>query len=189
MDPTKLEWIARAIAGDPAARTALWREHRRLVATLLLANGGASPRARDRLEDLLQEVALRFVRNVGELAAPGRFEPWLAQIARNVAREAVRRERARPAAQLEDDAIPAIDSPPGLHLERDELLAALAALPAEYREPLALRGIEGLPQRRIAEMLGLPETTIETRLVRGRRLLRERLEASASPPVSPIPRT
>ncbi len=42
-----------------------------------------------------------------------------------------------------------------------------------YREPLLLKAVQGLSYREIGRILGLPETTVETRIARARRQLRE----------------
>ncbi len=62
------------------------------------------------------------------------------------------------------------------------LLEHAATLPETYREALLLRCVQGLSYRQIGEVLGLPETTIETRVARGRRLLRERAQAAGVGP-------
>jgi DNA-directed RNA polymerase specialized sigma24 family protein len=58
-----------------------------------------------------------------------------------------------------------------------KLRERLATLPADYAEPLLLRLVHDLSYARIAEILDLPETTVENRIVRGRRLLREQAAA------------
>jgi RNA polymerase sigma-70 factor (ECF subfamily) len=55
------------------------------------------------------------------------------------------------------------------------MLEAIASLPELYREPFVLKHAEGMSYRQIGELLGLPPDTVETRLVRARRLLREKL--------------
>jgi RNA polymerase sigma-70 factor (ECF subfamily) len=55
-------------------------------------------------------------------------------------------------------------------------------LTVAYREPLLLKAIEGLSQRQIAEVMGLSEEAVETRLARARRLLRERLAVQEGEP-------
>jgi RNA polymerase sigma-70 factor (ECF subfamily) len=63
------------------------------------------------------------------------------------------------------------------NLEVSEVvLEAIRALPALYREPFVLRHLQGWSYRQIAETMGLPVDTVETRLVRARRLLREALD-------------
>ena len=55
------------------------------------------------------------------------------------------------------------------------MLESIAALPEIYREPFVLKHMEDLSYKEIGELLGLPSDTVETRLVRARRLLREQL--------------
>ena len=56
------------------------------------------------------------------------------------------------------------------------LLQAVQALPVIYREPFVLRHLEDWSYAEIGEVLGLSVDTVETRLVRARRLLRESLQ-------------
>ena len=58
---------------------------------------------------------------------------------------------------------------------RETLLRAVQSLPALYREPFVLRHLENWSYAEIGELLGLPDETVETRLTRARRLLREML--------------
>ena len=55
------------------------------------------------------------------------------------------------------------------------VMRELVSLPSNYAEPLMLRSVSGFSQRRIADLIGVPVTTVETRLARARRMLRERL--------------
>jgi RNA polymerase sigma-70 factor (ECF subfamily) len=57
-----------------------------------------------------------------------------------------------------------------------EMLALLERLPSQFAEPLLLQATQGLSQRQLAQLLGVPETTVETRLARGRRMLRQLLQ-------------
>ena len=180
--PGQTEGRAAGGHADGSALGSLWHEHRRWVAAVLLAH---MPRQAE-LEDLLQEVAVAFVSHVHELRDPGALRPWLRTVAVNVARMEARGHNRRltllrPLGEGDQSlADPAGEEAHALletRAEAERALTLLAELPPEYREPLTLRCVQGLSQRRIAETLGLPETTIETRLARGRRLLRERLAA------------
>jgi RNA polymerase sigma factor (sigma-70 family) len=166
-----------------AVLEALWHEHRRWVATVLLAH---KPREAE-LEDLLQEVAMTLVSRVHELRDPGALRPWLRAVAVNVARMDARRVNVRRATlrplgdehhELADPAQDKQRRAAEASADARAALAAAQALPEELREPLLMRSVRGLSQKQIAAALGLPETTIETRLVRARRLLRERLAGS-----------
>lgn len=168
-----------------AALEQLWTEHRAWVAAVV-----ESTRPRDHdFEDLMQEVALRFVSKLAQLDDPTRLRPWLRQIARNVCTDAGRRARLRRTESVELDAILPLDEAQSSTLRivdaRDELArtrAALDALDADTREVLALRAIEGMSHRQLAETLDVPVTTIESRLVRARRALRRALAASSATP-------
>jgi DNA-directed RNA polymerase specialized sigma24 family protein len=52
-------------------------------------------------------------------------------------------------------------------------MALVARIPPIYAEPLLLQSTQGLTQRQLATLLDVPETTIETRLARARRMLRQ----------------
>lgn len=121
------------------------------------------------VDDLLQEVALTLVRHADELDL-ARARPWLRRVAINCARDAGRRARVRRRplpAPAEGAAEPGGAASPGA-------LEAVMSLPMEYREPMLL-SLRGLSQRVIAEVMEVPVTTIETRLVRARRMVREAL--------------
>ena len=181
----RIEARADPTAGR-AVLEALWHDHRRWVGAVLLAH---KPREAE-LEDLLQEVAMIFVTRVHELRDAGALRPWLRTVAINVARMDGCRVRLRRAAlrplqdehtQLADPAHARDRRASEARAEAQAALAAANALPEEYREPLLLRCVRGLSQKQIATTLGLPETTVETRLARARRLLRERLRPPAVP--------
>jgi RNA polymerase sigma-70 factor (ECF subfamily) len=52
---------------------------------------------------------------------------------------------------------------------------AIAALPGSLREAIVLHGVEGMPQRDIADLLNVSEKTIETRVYRARKKLAQML--------------
>lgn len=164
-----------ALAGDEASMQALWKRHRRWVAAILLAH---KPRWAD-LDDLLQDVALSVVRKVHELRDPGAVRPWLRTVAVNAAHAAGRSgaRRSRDVAMGEEDAHPsrAGEHGPveGATEDGRRLMDLALRLPDGYREPLLLKAVHNLSYREIGQILGLPETTIETRIARGRRQLRE----------------
>ncbi len=166
----------------------LWATHRRWVAAILLAH---MPREAD-LEDLLQEVAVRLVRGAADLKDPASVRPWLRAVAINLARTAGRKKRVRQrlmpdyAAQartVSEESAGAADPRAGHEVLEDGRRAMTLArsLPEEYREPLLLRAVRGLSYRQIADILSLPITTVETRLTRARRMLRDEMEKAHAP--------
>lgn len=166
--------VQAAIRGDLDAVRAVWQAHRRWVATVLLAH---KPREVD-LEDLLQDVATTMVRTISKLRDPGSIKPWLRTTAINAAREAGRttsrrRRRFRLAGHDERDSSGGASDAATATESARRLLDLAYTLPDGYREPLLLRCVRGMSYRQIAEVLSLPETTVETRITRGRRMLRE----------------
>jgi RNA polymerase sigma-70 factor (ECF subfamily) len=174
--------IELARSGDRNAQQELWRGHRRWVAAIILAHRPHSAE----LEDLLQDVAVKFIDKIHTLRDCGAFRPWLRQIALNVCRGAARsmRPTLRLGGPAQDDGEPGRIAEPaderhateGL-VERYEaanvVLRQALTLPVAYREPLLLRCLRSMSYQQIGELLGLPVTTVETRLARARKMLRE----------------
>lgn len=185
----------RAIAGDAEAVRALWETNRRWIAAVVLAHMPRSPGGGEPdVEDLLQEVAVRMVRTVHTLRDPATIKPWLRTIAVNVARTAGRRRvprlrliraesaSAEPLAEVEAGeraagatGLAGAQTGSNSLEEGKRVMAAAQRLSPEYREPLLLRCVRGMSYKQIADVLGAPVTTIETRLARARRMIREEL--------------
>lgn len=172
----EVELVRRASVGDAWAAGQLWQSNRRWVAAVVLAH---KPRDTD-LEDVLQEVALTVVQKLGQLDDPGAFRGWLRMVAVNASR-ATGRKRSRRRGLLRlvrprQDEAPS-DRVDLAGLERAErsrrLMELVGELPAAYRECVLLRCVRGMTHAEIAGITGLPETTVETRIARGRRMLRD----------------
>ena len=165
--------VVDAVNGDHAAMDALWHEHRRWIAAVLLAHKSAE----DQVEDLLQDVAMTIVRKINTLRDTRHVRAWLRTVAVNAARASARSRRARP------KLAPLSVDPPGpdhfgatrvsVDDEARHLMTLAARLPNSYREPLLLRAVHGMRGRQIAEIMNLAEATVETRIARGRRMLRD----------------
>ncbi len=133
---------------------------------------------RDRVDDVAQQVWTTVWERIGHLRDPGRWRPWLYRLARNAAVDAGRAQtrRRRSAERVTGDAtVTPCDTM--VEAERRETVwRAIRGLPALYREPFVLRHVEGWGYRRIGEVMDIPVDTVETRLVRARRLLRDVLK-------------
>jgi RNA polymerase sigma-70 factor (ECF subfamily) len=68
----------------------------------------------------------------------------------------------------------------GAKLELERVRALIDSLPERCRQIFELRRIQGVPQREIAEMLGLPEHTIEAQATRGLKLILKALAGETS---------
>jgi RNA polymerase sigma-70 factor (ECF subfamily) len=133
--------------------------------------------ARDRevAEDVVQETLLRAWRSRESLAESTAAKPWLLTIAR--------REHARLYERKRFETVPVDDlvgseSPELAAVEEQETLdmrRAIAALDADYREPLVLQVLMGFSTAEIASQLGLTQAAVLTRLFRARQKLRRQL--------------
>ncbi len=162
---------------DPEALSELMRRQGRWVRGVIY---GALGR-RDRVDDVAQQVWLRIWNEAEQLEDVTRWRAWIYRIARNASLDTgrrIRRER-RLGLEVREQARPGDTAPPERELmaeeERQRMLDAIDALPAMYREPFVLKHLENWSYREIGETLGLPVDTVETRLTRARRKLREQL--------------
>jgi RNA polymerase sigma-70 factor (ECF subfamily) len=150
---------------SPSLLVALYREHERPLRAYLRARLGDH----GVVEDLCQDVFLAaLARGVPE----GDAGPWLFAIARNKVLKHVRDRKTNGC--LDPDAASGTP-PPSLVAsdaeEREAVKRAVAALDHELREAVALRYDAGLDAPRIARLLDIPVTTVESRLKRARETL------------------
>jgi RNA polymerase sigma-70 factor (ECF subfamily) len=137
-------------------------------------------------EDLVQEACVRAMRFLSSLR-DGNARPWLFAIVRNTWYS--RRSRGGSALEVAvsasgderlDDAL----DPEQQLVQQDTVTRvrrALEGLPAEFREVLVLRDIEGLSYKEIAETLRVPIGTVMSRISRGRDRLLESLTVDGAP--------
>jgi len=172
-DESDEQLMRRFQAGDARAFETLVRRHRTALWNFLLRHVGDRARA----EDLLQDALLRAVKASAGWEDRAKVTTWLFTIARNVATDELRRavhRRAEPLDGRDDgkagpiDRAASDDPPPDAAAEgallRPRLEAALAALPVEQREVFVLREHGGLGFREIAEVTGVPENTVKSRM-------------------------
>jgi len=135
----------------------------------------------DRLDDVAQQVWQSVWKRIPDLREDAQWRTWLYRLARNAAIDAGREQsRLRRLSDALADQRPraAVASPVGELVAREthgRVMEAIRSLPALYREPFVLRHVNGWSYREIGETMNLPPATVETRLVRARRLLREAL--------------
>jgi len=127
---------------------------------------------RELANDAAQDAFLRAASSLHRFDPHRPLEPWLVRIAINRATDLVRERRRLVAQELADERY-AFDEP----LPDDELREALARLEPERRAVIALHYWLDYTTPEIAEVLGIPLGTVNSRLARGLRDLRLRLEA------------
>jgi RNA polymerase sigma-70 factor, ECF subfamily len=149
----------------------------------------------DDADDAMQEALLKTYRYAARIREPEAFRAWLYRTVRNACLIG-RRKRAHEPDHLvsldestgdgegHDRQVDAVDpsrdpEDQAINLSlRGRLRRALAAIPRTYRVIVVLREIEGLSTREVADVVGISEANVKTRLHRARVLLREHLDAS-----------
>lgn len=140
----------------------------------------ASTRNRALADDVAQETFVAAWRSLRELRDGTRLSAWLCGIARNRARDALKRQRrehpegADPVADEPVAASTPFDALGDAQIER-LLATALDGVPAVYREPLVLFYVEQQSVADVARLLGLSPATTNKRLSRGRTMLAARI--------------
>lgn len=133
-------------------------------------------------EDISQEACLRAFRFLGGFRG-GNSRSWVLSIVRNTAYTWLKQNRPLAVVSIGDEELSEIEASAAIvdnstnlhHADRDVLLAALEALPAEFREVLVLRELEGLSYKEIADVADAPIGTVMSRLARARKQLQEYL--------------
>lgn len=138
-------------------------------------------------EDVAQETFLRFLRQRKRWAEIRDRRAWLAAVAWRVALD----RKRNPAEVTLEDAAEVVSKMRASGAGVDEVAASrqmmsllerlVGSLPHDLREALILSATEELTSAEIAQVLGIPEGSVRTRLLRGREILRQKLAALLEP--------
>jgi RNA polymerase sigma-70 factor (ECF subfamily) len=140
-------------------------------------------------QDLTQEVFIRVFRTLKTFrSTEGSFGTWLSRVTRNLLIDHYRRTRQERATDSIEDRLAVLEEPGAGTAARPDyavagreaseiLQATLQKLSPELREAVVLRDLQEMEYREIAQVLGIPEGTVKSRINRGRaelgRLLRK----------------
>lgn len=142
-------------------------------------------------EDLVQETFAKAYRAFDQYADGTNLKAWLFRILTNtyinIYRKKQRAPIVNPQETIEDwqMALEQRNSPTAMRsaetealelLPNDVINSALQAVPIEYRDAVLLADVEGFSYKEIAEIMDTPVGTVMSRLHRGRKLLRDKLE-------------
>jgi RNA polymerase sigma-70 factor (ECF subfamily) len=174
--------LARIKRGDPDAMGEIYDEHHGALcsfATRLLADDHAA-------EDLVQDVFVALPGLIEKLRPDASLRSFLLGIAANRAKHQLRsRSRGRRFAErLGLEPVARVEDPERLRERRglaEALARALDELPVDQRVTFVLKEIEGYSCRDAAEILGIPEATVRTRVFHARQRLRSALAAEGVP--------
>lgn len=152
----------------------LWREFADQLGGFLRARVGSETEA----EDLRQEVFLKLQKELEAGRAIHDLRAWLYRTARNAV---IDHYRTRKPGGPVDEKIPQDEGGRPDDSDLAPLMASfrrmIHALPDGYREAVILADLEELPHKKVAERLGLNLSATKSRVLRGRAMLRESLDA------------
>jgi RNA polymerase sigma-70 factor, ECF subfamily len=179
--------IERVRSGEHEAFYELVRPHERtiyVVAFSILNNEADA-------EEVAQEAILKAFKAIGQFRHEAKFSTWVIQIVINEARMRLRKYRKHLHDSLDE---PAKGDDDGDYFPKDfadwreipsealqtsqlrqALSKALTSLPPKYRQVLLLRDVQHLSITETAQMLGITEASVKTRLLRARLMMRDEL--------------
>jgi RNA polymerase sigma-70 factor, ECF subfamily len=135
-----------------------------------------------RADDVLQEVYLQAWKSFDRFEAGTNCRAWLFKILmhclHHYRRKWLNLRLVREPGEVLEQAVAAGPAVPE-HITDAEILAALEAVPEDFRAVVLLVDVEDFPYKDAARIVNVPVGTVMSRLSRGRRLLRERLAGTA----------
>jgi len=188
MHPTDEELILGCRRGDEESFDQLFERYRSKLFTFIWRY----VRQREAAEDIFQETFVRVFTRAGTYRRRAKVSTWLYTIAANLCRDELKRRKRRGTVSL-DASLPGEDPSHAWSLalavpdeasenpresaeeteHRAALWRAVDALPDELRVTLELQTVHGLTYREVAEILGIPLGTVQSRIHNAVRLLRK----------------
>jgi RNA polymerase sigma-70 factor, ECF subfamily len=176
--------IRRIVGGETELYYQLIRPYQRMI----YAAAFSILRDETDAEDVVQQTFLNGLAALRSFRAQSRISTWLTQIAINEARMRLRKTRHHRSVSIEEASMTVTGEPvirdliewkriPSNILEQEEtrkvLISAFESLPRIYREVFVLRDVEGLSIAETAQVLGIQQVNVKTRLSRARMKMRE----------------
>jgi len=185
-----LELAKKAAKGDESAFEEIVRQNQGFIYNLCLSRTGS----REDALDVSQETFIKAYRSISGYRGDSKLSSWLYRICSNCVTDFLRRRKEQ-TVPIDPDpegegGIDLADSDPSSLPEeaaerdylRDAVRQAVSSLPSDMREILILREYKGMSYSEIAELCGLEEGTVKSRLNRARQKLKDFLkERNISP--------
>lgn len=180
LDVSDTQIIERTLGGEPEAFNLLVRRWERHIYGLTLRMLGRDEEAKD----ATQETFLSAYRNLSKFRGEAKFSSWIYRIALNICNTRLR-SRSKSTVSIEEEReehgfeLAAEEQDLSGNIQQAQIALhvrrALQGLPAEMRQVIIMKEYENLKFNEIAEILGIPLSTVKTRMYTGLNELRKRL--------------
>lgn len=178
---TDIELVLQCQQGNQQSFRHLYRRYQQRVRSTLYQLCGA-----EALDDLVQDVFLRAWKGLPQLRQASQFSTWLYRICWNVAsdqrRQFAQQRSFNSKLKASTQILPQHDSqssqtPDLMHLHYQDIIQrGLQQLSFEHRAVLVLHDLEDLPQKEVAQILGIAVGTVKSRLFHARMALRQYIQ-------------
>lgn len=177
--------VAAVLDGDPEAYRVLVERYERRIYHVVYGMVRSSEDA----HDLAQDAFIKAFQNLHRFRLESKFYTWLCRIAMNVTIDHLRKQKHRRHSEFDDSRgggsggqvvrLHSAPDDPAANVAQSRMfktiMDAVDTLPDDQKQVLVLRELEEMPYKEIAEILGIPEGTVMSRLYYARRRLQELL--------------
>ena len=185
IDDPDVEMVRAVLDGDPEAYRVLVERYERRIYHVVYG----MVRSQEDARDLAQDCFVRAFQNLHRFRLESKFYTWLCRIAMNLSIDHLRKMKHRSHAAFDDERgasegaqvvrLSSRRDNPSENVARQQvyrqIMDAVESLPDDQKQVLVLREIEDMPYKEIADILGIPEGTVMSRLYYARRRLQELL--------------
>ena len=119
------------------------------------------------VQDAIQDTFCRYLEKKPDFSDEEHEKAWLIKVATNICRDMIRFRIRHPKVSI-DEVENILVAP-----EQRETLIELLELPVKHKTVIYLHYVEGYPIKEIAEILGISESAVKSRLLRGRKQMRD----------------
>ena len=177
--------VTAVLGGDPEAYRVLVERYERRIYHVVYGMVRSSEDA----HDLAQDAFIKAFQNLHRFRLESKFYTWLCRIAMNVSIDHLRKQKHRRHSEFDDSRrgsqggqvvrLHSAPDDPAANVAQSRMfktiMDAVDTLPDDQKQVLILRELEEMPYKEIAEILGIPEGTVMSRLYYARRRLQELL--------------
>jgi RNA polymerase sigma factor (sigma-70 family) len=167
------EWLIKIQSGDKEAFRLFYEKY----SDYAIRTASAITRNREMAKDAVQETFIRVYRQIGSYNPELPFEPWFYRILTNECMRLLKKDSSYSKFEHPD-----LENEPSLAVESFDTLSDLydviQSLDDAHRIPLILKYVKGFSEKEIADILGLNQNTVKSRLFKGRKRLKDQLVPS-----------